>query len=76
LARHVFSAAAGLGTPSPTIEAIMTADYPTAARRPANSRLSTKKLQENYGIVPRPWREAIDDIVVALLTDSADRGQA
>lgn len=66
-ARAIFEIAADHGHASPTVEAITTADYPTPARRPANSRLSTAKLTQDFGITPRPWREAIQDIIAALL---------
>jgi dTDP-4-dehydrorhamnose reductase len=68
LARHVFQAAARLGGPQPTVEAITTADYPTPARRPANSRLSTEKLATDYGIHPRPWAAAMDEVVGKLMS--------
>jgi dTDP-4-dehydrorhamnose reductase len=67
LARHIFAAAGRFGGPQPAVEAITTAEYPTPARRPANSRLSTAKLAADYGIRPRPWQEAIDEIVGKLL---------
>ena len=44
----------------PVLERIATADYPTPARRPANSRLDTTKLQHAAGWTPRPWRETVD----------------
>jgi len=67
LARHVFEAAGQLGGPSPAVEAITTAEYPTPARRPANSRLSTEKLEADYGIRPRAWQTAMDEVVGKLL---------
>jgi dTDP-4-dehydrorhamnose reductase len=67
LARHVFQAAEPFGGPKPVVEAITTAEYPTPARRPANSRLSTAKLSADFGIQPRPWQEAMDEIVGKLL---------
>ena len=67
LARHVFATAAALGGPDASVKAVTTAEFPTPARRPANSRLSTAKLTRDYGIVPRPWREAVDEIVAALV---------
>jgi dTDP-4-dehydrorhamnose reductase len=67
LARYVFEAAAQFGVSRPAVEAIGTADYPTPARRPANSRLSTEKLATDYGIRPRPWAAAMDDVVGKLL---------
>lgn len=48
------------------VEAITTSDYPTPARRPANSRLSTEKLQQTFGITPRPWQDAVGEIVDTL----------
>lgn len=41
-------------------------DYPTPARRPANSRLSTAKITRDFGIVPRPWLEAVAEIISEL----------
>lgn len=62
LARFVFDRA-GLEV---EVEAIATDQYPTPARRPANSRLSTDKLRRTFGIAPRPWQEAVGDIVDTL----------
>jgi dTDP-4-dehydrorhamnose reductase len=72
LARAVFAASAARGGPSPTVEAITTADYPTPARRPANSRLSTERIGRHYGIVPRPWQPAVEAVVARLL-DTQDK---
>ncbi len=58
------------GTPggrSVPVTGIPTSAYPTPARRPANSRLSTESLTAAYGIVPRPWQEALDDILDRLV---------
>ncbi len=57
-----------------TARPITTADYPTAARRPANSRLSTAKLTRDFGIAPRPWREAIAEIIAELNQDQPREG--
>ncbi|MDO4434289.1 MAG: dTDP-4-dehydrorhamnose reductase [Alysiella sp.] len=43
----------------PVLNAITTADYPTPASRPANSRLDCGKIQANFGIVPSDWRKAL-----------------
>lgn len=47
----------------PLVEAIATADYPTPARRPANSLLDCTKIGGAFGIVPRPWREALAEVI-------------
>jgi dTDP-4-dehydrorhamnose reductase len=67
-ARAIFEVAAAHGRPAPKVEGITTADYPTPARRPANSRLNVEKLARDYAISPRPWQEAVDEILTALLT--------
>ena len=67
LARQIFALSAAAGGPTAEVEAITTADYPTPARRPANSRLSTAKVAADYGIQPRDWRPAIRDIIDELV---------
>lgn len=55
--------AAGL---SAKVEDIATADYPTPARRPANSRLDCSALARDFGITRPDWRAALDDVVTGL----------
>jgi len=68
-ARRIFAHSAARGGPSATVEAITTADYPTPARRPLNSRLSTARIESDFGIVPRPWEDALADVVETLLRE-------
>jgi dTDP-4-dehydrorhamnose reductase len=73
LAEHVFACAARHGMKVPTkVEPITTDEYPTPARRPADSRLDCTKIANDFGISPRPWQEAIAEIVARL----AGEGQA
>ena len=44
---------------------IGTQDYPTKARRPANSRLSLARLSDVFGIVPPDWNEALASVLAA-----------
>lgn len=44
---------------APKVVPIASSEYPTPARRPANSRLSNAKLVETFGIRPPHWREAL-----------------
>ncbi|MGO4441404.1 dTDP-4-dehydrorhamnose reductase [Rhizobium sp. RAF56] len=46
---------------------ITTADYPTPAKRPANSRLSNDKLKQVYGIVLPDWKESTKVVLDRLL---------
>jgi dTDP-4-dehydrorhamnose reductase len=48
------------------ITPIATSDYPTAARRPLNSRLDCSKIESVYGIKPPPWRQSLGHIVREL----------
>ncbi len=63
-------AAPHTGRPPP-IEAIATAEYPTPARRPANSRLDCAKIAAAYGITPRPWRDALAPVIAELFDKSS-----
>jgi len=69
LAETVLAVASDLGVARARVEAITTADYPTPAKRPMNSVLSTAKIQADFGIQPRPWRLAAEEVVQALLTN-------
>ncbi|OWW02303.1 dTDP-4-dehydrorhamnose reductase [Rhizobium sp. R72] len=46
---------------------IATADYPTPAKRPANSRLSNDKLKQAYGIVLPDWKKSTKVVLDRLL---------
>lgn len=58
-ATEVFAQSAALGGPTARVEPITTADYPTAARRPANSRLNTDRFAETFGFSMTDWRDAV-----------------
>lgn len=47
---------------TPVLNAITTADYPTPAVRPANSRLDCSKIQAAFGIQPSDWQAALLDL--------------
>ena len=46
----------------PAVKGIATSDYPTPARRPANSKLDCQKIQQVFGIAPSDWRQALKNI--------------
>ena len=58
-----------------TVKPIGTADYPTPARRPANSVMSCGKIRAVYGIEPDDWRRAVSVIVDRLLNESSKIGE-
>jgi dTDP-4-dehydrorhamnose reductase len=66
-AEAIFRRAAAHGRPVPKLAAIATADYPTPARRPANSMLATDKLERSYEIAPCDWQAALDRVLADLL---------
>lgn len=48
------------------VEDITTADFPTPARRPANSRLDCSAFEAAYGVARPDWRAALDEVVKEL----------
>ena len=48
------------------IEAITTAEYPTAAKRPANSRMNCSKLKERFGWTMMDWRDSLREVLAEL----------
>jgi len=72
-ANAIFEEAATAGQPAPTITPIATADWPTPARRPPDSRLDGTKLQATFGVALPPWRGRVAPIVHDLLALDAPR---
>ncbi|MCO4318385.1 dTDP-4-dehydrorhamnose reductase [Phyllobacterium sp. 21LDTY02-6] len=66
-ARAIFEESAERGGPVADVADIATADYPTKAARPANSRLSTAKLQKRFGFTMPDWRASLADVVERLV---------
>lgn len=60
-AAEIFAQAVAQGVlpKAPVLNAIGTADYPTPASRPANSRLDCGKIQAAFGIEASDWRKAL-----------------
>ncbi|KPP80666.1 MAG: dTDP-4-dehydrorhamnose reductase RmlD [Oceanicaulis sp. HLUCCA04] len=51
----------------PSVMPITSADYPTAARRPANSRLDSSRFEAEFGTRPAAWRTSLPEVVEAIL---------
>ncbi|MGA1268048.1 MAG: dTDP-4-dehydrorhamnose reductase [Gemmobacter sp.] len=61
-ARAIFAAAAM----DVAVEEIATADYPTPARRPANSRLDCTGFERAFGLARPDWRAHLPGAIAAL----------
>lgn len=70
-ARFVVAEAIRAGKPMKacpeTIKAITTAEYPTPAARPANSRLDTAKFQQTFGLTLPHWQDGLKHILEQIL---------
>ena len=67
LANAVFDAAARHGARRPAVDAILTADWPTPARRPPDSRLDCGKLGRTFGVGLPGWQESVVRTVDTIL---------
>lgn len=52
------------------VNAIGTADYPTPAKRPHNSRLNTSKLQRNFSLHLPHWQQGVRQVLGELIDDN------
>ena len=50
------------------IHAVPTSAYPTSARRPLNSRLSTARLQSAFGLRLPPWQTGVERMLAEVLS--------
>ena len=71
-AQHVIEAARARGwklrVQPDAVRAIATADYPTPAVRPLNSRLSTEKLRRTFGLTLPHWTLGVNRMLHEILT--------
>lgn len=54
----------------PKLAPISTAQYPTPARRPANSVLDNSRFRSTFRLGGKPWRQSVQETVDALLSPS------
>ena len=66
-AEAIFAASIAQGGPSAKVRHIPTSDYPTPAKRPANSRLDCSKLERVHGIRLPDWRTSTETVVSRLV---------
>ncbi len=65
-AEAIFAASAAQGGPSARVKRIITADYPTPAKRPANSRLDCSLIAKAHGVILPDWRQSLEDMMARL----------
>jgi dTDP-4-dehydrorhamnose reductase len=71
VAEAIFAERERLGGKPVRVKRITTADYPTPARRPANSRLDCGKLALAHGVRLPEWQASLKPCVARLLQDQA-----
>ncbi|MCW2284376.1 dTDP-4-dehydrorhamnose reductase [Rhodoblastus acidophilus] len=65
-AREIFAQSAAHGGASANVVSIPTSGYPTPAKRPPNSRLSTQKLADTHGVRLPHWRDGLKRVMAAM----------
>jgi len=69
-AEEIFRQAQGrLIDRAPEVAHIATSDYPTPAKRPANSALDCTKFEREFGVACVPWKDALARVIDRLESD-------
>lgn len=66
LAVHTIQTGALYGRPLPEIIPVTTQEWPTPALRPADSRMSTGKLEQVFGMTMPYWKDSVSKVVRTL----------
>ena len=70
-AKHVVEFARNAGQPikvaADAIEPVPTSAFPTPAKRPSNSRMNTRKLQETFGFTLPSWQAGVERMLTEVL---------
>jgi len=71
-ARHVIEFARAAGQPikvaDEAIHAVPTSAFPTPAKRPANSRMNTRKLRDSFGLTLPSWQAGVERMLTEVLS--------
>lgn len=73
-AEAVFAESAAHGGPVARVEPITTADYPTSAKRPANSRLDNSRFRTTFAYALPDWRDGVKRCVAVLASERNNNG--
>ena len=71
-ASAIFSSWRERGRRVPRLEAIASADYPSAVKRPANSRLDCGQFQRTFGTCLPPWSTSLETCLDILADDQRE----
>jgi len=66
LAQAAFGVWARLGLRTPRLLPVSAAEFPTRAARPKDSRLGGDVFMQETGFQVRPWREALEEVVMEI----------
>lgn len=69
-AEEIFASAERLGRSPVSVRRITTAEYPTPAARPRNSRLNNDKFAQAFGFALPDWRQSTRACVARLLAEA------
>ena len=69
-AKAIFEVSSAQGGPMAEVVEIPTSEYPTKAKRPLNSRLSSKKFEETFDLSLPDWRASLREVIELLLAGS------
>lgn len=70
-AEAIFALSAQRGGPSANVKPISTADYPTRAKRPQNSRLDCSHLERVHGVALPMWTDSVAVVISKLVPERA-----
>lgn len=65
-AEAIFATSAAQGRPHAKVRRIATAEYPTLARRPANSHLDCALIADTHGITLLDWHQSLKTAIARL----------
>ena len=72
LATFIMEEVQAAGLKAPKVTAITSDEYPTPVTRPKNSRLSTERFRNRFGIEMQTWQSAIRTIVATCLAETKE----
>ncbi len=70
-AEQIFRDSQAHNGPFADVKPILTADYPTKAKRPLNSRLSTDRFFDTFGWRAPEWQKSLEPVVNRILADNS-----